>query len=197
MIDDGVGEILAALKAQGLSDNTIVIFTSDHGEYLGDHGLLHKGPASYRQLTEVPMLMSGPGIQPGQIIESLTSHIDFVPTLLAMSATEAGGSLDGGSLEPVLAGEQAAVRELAFGEFHPSVRPELYDQTVHSDRWRFTIYPDMPEWGELFDLDADPGERANLFFDDASQDVKAELGQALADQFPPQPVVDNPVLCKW
>ena len=64
-IDDGVGRILSSLHDTGQLDNTVVLFTSDHGELLGDHGLLHKGPPPYRQLTEISLLMRGPGIRSG------------------------------------------------------------------------------------------------------------------------------------
>ena len=198
MIDDGVGRILDALKRGGFSDDTIVIFTTDHGEYLGDHGLLHKGPASYRQLTEVSMLMSGPGIGCGLEVNSLTSHIDFMPTLLEMTDTLAGNtSFDGLSLTPLLTGARQSIREYAFGEYHPTVRADLYNQSVYTDQWRYTVYPELPQWGELFDLKNDPSERHNLFFKLDAEPVKRELGEILAREFPPQAGVENKALCKW
>jgi arylsulfatase A-like enzyme len=198
MIDDGVGRILDALKRSGFADNTIVIFTTDHGEYLGAHGLLHKGPASYRQLTEVSMLMKGPGIAAGLEVNSLTSHIDFVPTLLEMTGRlSEDSSYDGLSLTPLLSGETKSIREYTFGEYHPTVRSDLYNQTVYTDKWRYTIYPEMPDWGELFDLENDPSERQNLFFEPDVDQLKRELGEILAQKFPPQPSVENKALCKW
>ena len=198
MLDAGVGQILGTLNDNGFADNTIVIFTSDHGEYLGSHGLLHKGPASYRQLTEVSMLISGPDVQSGRVIESLTSHIDLMPTLLAMTATDSADLVfDGLDLTPLLQGREQSIREYVFGEYHPTVKPELYNQTIYFERWRYTIYPALPEWGELFDLDDDPGECANRFFEPALDGVKRQLGEVLAGQFPPQPEVENKTLCKW
>jgi arylsulfatase len=198
MIDDGVGRILDALKRSGFADNTIVIFTTDHGEYLGAHGLLHKGPASYRQLTEVPMLMKGPGIAAGLEVNSLTSHIDFMPTLLEMTGRlSEASSYDGLSLIPLLSGETKSIREYTFGEYHPTVHSDLYNQTVYTDKWRYTIYPEMPDWGELFDLENDPSERQNLFIEPGVDHLKRELGEILAQKFPPQPSVENKVLCKW
>ena len=198
MIDDGVGRILDALKRSGFADNTIVIFTTDHGEYLGAHGLLHKGPASYRQLTEVSMLMKGPGIAAGLEVNSLTSHIDFMPTLLEMTGRlSEASSYDGLSLIPLLSGETKSIREYTFGEYHPTVHSDLYNQTVYTDKWRYTIYPEMPDWGELFDLENDPSERQNLFIEPGVDHLKRELGEILAQKFPPQPSVENKVLCKW
>ncbi len=198
MIDDGVGQLLDTLAAQGQLENTIVIFTSDHGDYLGDHGLLHKGPASYRQLTEVPLVMSGPGIQAGMTADGMTNHIDLTPTLLALSETSTEGvQFDGLSLTPLLHQEKQSIRDYNFGEYHPTVRKELYNQTIYTQKWRYTIYPELSEWGELFDLENDPVEQNNLFFAAEFESVRQELGEVLAREFPPQPTVENPVICKW
>ena len=100
MIDDGVGEILGALDDTAAKDNTHIIFTSDHGELLGDHCLLHKGPPSYRQLTEVSLLIKGPGVCQGQS-NQLTNHIDLAPTILDLAGIEKSDALfDGASLSP-------------------------------------------------------------------------------------------------
>ncbi len=197
MIDDGVGRILTQLHESGFEDNTIVIFTNDHGEYLGNHGLLHKGPASYRQLTELSLLISGPGIHSGHQINSLTSHIDLMPTLLSLTGTDATSSIDGLSLKPLLEGSLDRVRDYTFGEYHPTVRKELYNQTVYKDQWRMTIYPDLPDWGELFDLDSDHHEHHNLYFESSYESIRRELAELLHNEFPPQPTVTNKVLAKW
>ena len=197
MIDDGVGRMLAQLRASGFADNTIVIFTSDHGEYLGNHGLLHKGPATYRQLTELSFLVSGPGITAGAEVDSLTSHIDLLPTLLELTGVEQKSAVDGVSLSPLLAGSAKRVRDYTFGEYHPTVRKDLYNQTVYKDQWRMTLYPEMPEWGELFDLLVDPLEYDNRFFDTELAEVKAELTELLQTEFLPQITVNNRVLAKW
>ena len=196
MIDDGVGRILAQLKASRQDENTIVIFTSDHGEYLGNHGLLHKGPASYRQLTELSLLIKGPGMQSGAQVDSLTSHIDLMPTLLEATGVS-GPEVDGISLLPLLNGDVKQIRQYTFGEYHPTVRKDLYNQTVYKGKWRMTRYPHMPHWGELFDLKSDPLELENLFFDPTKAGIKDSLQDLLAQEFPPQPTVDNPVLAKW
>lgn len=197
MIDDGVGRMLARLREAGIDDNTIVIFTSDHGEYLGDHGLLHKGPASYRGLTELSFVINGPGIKAGHQVDSLTNHIDIMPTLLALTDSVSTGEQDGINLTPLLDGSASRVRDYCFGEYHPTVRKELYNQTVYQDQWRLTIYPELAEWGELFDLDADPLEHRNRYFDASYESVKQELTALLETEFPPQPTVENPVLSKW
>ncbi|MGB1008457.1 MAG: sulfatase family protein [Thiolinea sp.] len=197
MIDDGVGRMLTQLRESGVADNTIIIFTSDHGEYLGNHGLLHKGPASYRQLTELSLLMSGPGIAAGAEVDSLTSHIDLMPTLLELAGVEQTTETDGVSLKPLLDGAVEQVRDYTFGEYHPTVRKDLYNQTVYQGKWRMTLYPEMPEWGELFDLETDPLEHENRFFDSDLSALREELTALLQKEFPPQTTVENPVLAKW
>ncbi len=198
MIDDGVGAILSALEDSGRSGNTFIVFTSDHGELLGDHGLLHKGPPPYRQLTEVSLIMNGPGIRPGQTTRALTNHIDLAPTLLDISGVQFDSNqFDGKSLAPLFSDSCHHLRTYNFGEYHPTAKPELYNQTVSTDQWRFTVYPHRPQWGELFDLDNDPGEHFNLFNQAGCEDIQSELSAVLASRFPPQPTVDNPVLCKW
>lgn len=195
MIDDGVGRIMQELSDAGFADRTNVFFTSDHGEYLGDHGLLHKGPASYRQLTEVSMLMCGPGIGPGRS-DALTSHIDLAPTILELAGLpDAMPDADGVSMIPLLAG--VAGREFNFGEYHPTVKKDLYNQTVQDRTWRLTRYPEHPHWGELFNLEEDPRECVNLFDSPGHREIVRELSEVLAEAFPPCPGVDNTVLCKW
>ena len=198
MIDDGVGQILNTLEQQGLTDNTIILFTSDHGELLGTHGLLHKGPPSYRQLVEISMLIKGPGISAGQTQNALTNHIDLAPTFLDLAGVSRGGKqFDGRSMVPLLEGQSDWQREANYGEYHPTAKPELYNQTIRTRKWRLSIYPDCPHWGEMFDLEADPNEHVNLYQDNTLESVRNELAEKLAAEFPPQPTVDIPLLCKW
>ncbi len=181
MIDDGIGRILSSLDSRGLTDNTIILFTSDHGELLGTHGLLHKGPPPYRQLTEVSLLLKGPGITAGRTIDTLTSHIDLAPTFLELAGIELDGNeFDGVSLKPLLNGKGGIYREYDLGEYHPTTRPEIYNQTIRTEHWRLTIYPCNPEWGELFDLDSDPEEHLNLYHTSSVNSVRKELENILA-----------------
>ena len=96
MIDNCIGCVLRALLDNDLADDTFVIFTSDHGEFLGDHGLLRKGPPPYYQLLHVPFMLAGPGINP-ITVEALTSHVDLKATILDLLGV-AGDDGDGVSL---------------------------------------------------------------------------------------------------
>jgi arylsulfatase A-like enzyme len=199
MIDDGVGRIVEALQQRSLVDDTIIIFTSDHGELLGDHGLMHKGPPPYQQLRQVPFIMKGPRIPKGEVTSCLTSHIDLVPTLLDMANVKIEiKRLDGHTLTPLLDGKNDCFRDAIYLEYHPrSKKTELYNQTIQSKKWRLTIYPENSQWGELFDLEKDPFEHKNLFSDPKYKTVVSELKQNLNHYFPSQATINNEQICKW
>ena len=199
MIDDGVGRILEALRQRGLEENTIIVFTSDHGELLGDHGLLHKGPPAYRQLREVPFIIKGPGIPRGQDISCMTSHIDLMPTLLDIAGIDIVKSkFDGQSLMPLFSGSNGCLRNFVFAEYHPrSPAIQLYNQSVQSRKWRLTVYPEKPEWGELFDLGEDPFEHNNLFSEPEYTHTVRELKHTIDNYFPSRPKVTTERIAKW
>jgi len=185
MIDDCIGRVLGALRENGRADDTVVVFTSDHGEFLGDHGLLRKGPPPYRQLLHVPLLMAGPGINP-IIVDALTSHVDLKATLLEVLGV-AGEEGDGVSFAPILRGETDSGREAVWAEYHPRVAPEQYNQTLITADWRITVYPRRPSWGELFDRRADLGEHHNLFHEPFYRSTRDRVIERLQREWPPAP----------
>lgn len=185
MIDDAVGRIMAALGESGADADTIVLFTADHGEFLGDHGLLRKGPPPYTQLLHVPLCIRGPDVD-ALPADMLTSHHDLAATLSSLLGAGAFGGTDGIDLTDASA---ASRRDCLFAEYHPRKDAALYNQTIITDRWRFTHYPNRPGWAELFDRAADPGEHWNLAGEPSCADVVSELAGRLAKEFPPQPDV--------
>ncbi len=198
MIDNCVGRILNALTKQGVEEETILLFTSDHGELLGDHGLIHKGPPPYRQLLEVPLLIKGPEISAEVRIDALTSHIDLTPTLIDIAGIVIEHmSFDGLSFVPLLKGKQKALRKAIFAEYHPRSIRDLYNQTIQTHQWRLTLYPEHPDWGELFDLDNDPFEHQNLYFEPKFDQITRELKNKLTNVFPPKPIIDAKRIAKW
>lgn len=197
MIDDCVGEVLDSLDQTGLTEDTVILFTSDHGELLGDHGLLHKGPPPYRQLREIPLLIKGPGLSPGKTIDTLTSHLDVMPTLLDLAGIANEQQLDGLSLVPLLDGQPAQMRETLYGEYHPRSQKKIYNQTILTNKWRLTLYPQQPGWGELFDLKIDPHECNNLYADKEYISIIRNLSERLHQEFPPQPQVLAQRIAKW
>ncbi len=183
MIDDCIGCLLAQLDAKNLTDDTLIIFTSDHGELLGDHGLIRKGPSPYRSLLQVPLVIAGPNVAAGSRT-GFTSHVELRATLAEHLNIDVGET-DGLSFKPMLADPNVSGRDSFFAEYHPRTRMDTYNQTLVTEFWRITIYPENPLWGEMFNLQNDPGEHKNLFFDSACSVEKLALTRRLAAEFPP------------
>jgi arylsulfatase A-like enzyme len=165
MIDDGVGRILKALQDSGEAENTIVIFTTDHGDWLGDHGLVLKGPMMYDGLMRVGAIVRGPGVPAGATITRPVSTLDLSATL----ADYAGGPSatgHGQSWRPLIEGAENlnrpdfALNEWALGAARCGVTLDL--QTVRTERWRLTLECKSAA-GEMYDLHNDPFELENLF----------------------------------
>jgi len=183
MIDDAVGEVLASLEASGLAGDTIVIFTSDHGEMFGDHGLIMKGAMHYDGCIRVPLLIARPG-EPGRVSRALASSLDIAPTLLQLAGAPAYYGIQGASLVPVLDDANAVVRdhvlveEDQFGDPYRTGRG-LRMRTLRTESLRLTLYEGF-DGGELFDLRDDPDELHNLFDEPSAQPLKAEAMERLA-----------------
>lgn len=173
-IDEEIGRIRNAWKEKGLDDELLIVFTSDHGELLGDHGLLYKGPWFYEGLTRIPMILRGPGIRKGAVTDALMEHVDIVPTLLELIGQETlPEGIQGLSQRPVASGDTERVRESAMTSY------DAHDRGVHAkclrtDRYKLVIFADEA-YGELFDLESDPGERDNRFLDPAYHEIKQQL----------------------
>ena len=141
-IDHQFGRVLAKLDTLGLTDQTVVIFTSDHGEFLGNHGPLHKGPPPYGDLCRVRFVMAGPGVPREARTMAPSSHLDLMPTLLELEGVDGeGATLDGQSLVPELRGRDPE-RHVRFLEFHPRIDRRVYNHSMVTDRWRLTLYPE-------------------------------------------------------
>jgi arylsulfatase A-like enzyme len=204
MIDDAVGRILDALDRLGIADNTIVVFTSDHGDWLGDHGLWQKGAVHTRGVTQVPLVIRWPGVEvPGRIVEHVTSHVDIMPTLLDAADVEIPYGVQGKSLRPVIDGRTEAVRPYALVEHrHEAYRPgseyvrkhddkipgtlinwsqeDIRVETLLSNRYRLShVTGTETEYGELIDRVEDPKELNNLW--DDRPDLRDQLIHQLLD----------------
>ncbi|WP_370440794.1 sulfatase [Kineococcus halophytocola] len=181
MIDEQVGALRAALEARGVLEDTVIVFTSDHGDALGDHGLSQKW-SMYEGSVHVPCLVWGPGrVAPGQVLDGLTSHFDLAPTLLELAGLPVPGWMEARSLVPALRGEPYAGREHVFSEH---ARDRILSGTalmtmVRRDRFKLVEYLD-PDEGQLFDLEADPGELQNLWDDPGHRQRRTDLLGAIA-----------------
>lgn len=179
LVDDQLGRILAALEETGQRENTIIIFTADHGETLGDHGLVQKGCRFYEGLVRVPLIFSWPGqIEVGLRSDALVELTDKAPTLLELCGEEVPERMHGKSLVPILTGEASPEyhRDFVRCEYYNALlQPDETDATMYRDeRYKLVVYHGR-EYGELYDLQEDPGEFENRWEDETFAGVKADL----------------------
>jgi choline-sulfatase len=185
LIDENVGRMLDALERTGQAGNTLVIFTSDHGEMLGDHGLLKKGCRFYEGLTRVPLIMRWPGRwEEGLRSDALVELTDLAPTLLEAAGMEVPARMQGLSLMPILRGEAHPARHRDFVrcEYYaalpqgrqPAPNAGSRATMIRNDRYKLAVYHGTGQ-GELFDLEEDPWEHNNLWHDPAHRDLRSDL----------------------
>lgn len=190
LVDDEVGRILATLEEEGLAESTIVVFTSDHGELLGDHQLLRKGPFLYDCSVRVPLIVRWPGVVPGGLrCEELVQWVDLAPTVLEAAGIDRPRSYQGQSLLPLLRGEQVQWRDWALSQYRSSgdpANPGAHLTMLRHDRWKLITHHGAPSTarqrdGELYDLENDPGELVNLWGDPEHREVRLELAERMLD----------------
>ncbi|WP_126979075.1 sulfatase family protein [Frigidibacter oleivorans] len=187
MIDDAVGEILAALEASGRAANTVVIFTSDHGDYLGDSDLLLKGPWMRESLNKVPLIWSDPSDpDPRPRCAALTSTVDIAPSILERAGLMPYNGMQGRSFLPVLGDPAAEPRPDVLVEFNDSsarlgYRAPARIRTLVTEDWTL-IVPAGEGWGELYDRKADPENTDNLWDNPDFTEVRARLTERLLDR---------------
>lgn len=178
-MDHWIGQTLDKLDELGLTEKTLIVFTSDHGHFLGQHGLFAKGPFHYEDVIRVPFIASWPGVLPqGQASEAIQSLVDLSPTFLEAANQKVPHAMQG--LGQLAAWKQAgSARDHAIVEMHHN-RGAVHLRTLVTDRHKLTIYRGQPAWGELFDLAQDPDERHNHYHDPAWQATRRELFERLA-----------------
>jgi arylsulfatase A-like enzyme len=184
-IDDQVGRMLEALDEAGGRENTIVIFMSDHGEMLGDHGLLLKGPHFYDEAVRVPMILRWPGhFQEGLQASGLVELVDLAPTLLEAAGLPAESRMQGRSFLSVLTGssDPSVFRDSVYSEYlNAWTHQTAYATMLRTSEEKIVVYHGS-EPGELYDLANDPDEFDNLWDDPAHADRKLRLLKAVCDR---------------
>ncbi len=167
LIDDQIGRILATLSELGQADNTIIVFTSDHGDYLGAHRLLLKGIPAFEEAYRVSLILNGPGIPAGRQVEQIVSLLDLAPTLVQLTT---GGDFpcQGRSLRPLLQSEPAEWQSEALAECHGQ-RFSYTQRILWRDNYKY-VFNGFDE-DELYDLAADPHEMRNLARNPAGRPV--------------------------
>lgn len=178
LIDHHVGRILDGLEAAGELENTIVVFASDHGDFLGDHGLWWKELYPYEEAINVPCIVSWPGRLPeGRRHDSLQGLIDLAPTWLSLCGLEAAPEFQGVDQSAVWTGESDRVRDAIVVEDRPHDGP--FNQRIYiTDRWKLVAYH-TPEYGELYDMREDPHQVRNLWSDPDHAELRFRLMQGL------------------
>jgi len=173
-MDHEIGRILDALERLGLAEDTLVLFTTDHGHFLGQHGLVAKGAFHYEDMLRTPMLVRWAGRVPGGVVSpALQSQVDFAPTFLDALGLEIPGLMQGVSQLEVWTGKRDAARDHVIVENrHEPTKVHL--RTYVDARYKVTLYRDR-DYGEIFDLEEDPGELRNLWADPEHLALKAEL----------------------
>jgi arylsulfatase A-like enzyme len=183
MVDDAIGAVLEALRRSGRADDTVIIFNSDHGDYLGDYNLLLKGALMLRSINRVPFIWSDPQDRAARISGALASTVDLAPTILARAGLKPYFGIQGKSLMDNLDGS-AALRERLVVEHQDNVTRTGFAgpcmvRTLVTDAHRLTIYKGE-SWGELYDLAEDPDESHNLWDAPRHGAVRSRLLEALA-----------------
>lgn len=175
LIDHNVGRLMSALVSMGIADDTIVIYTSDHGDLLGDHGLYLKGPTPYEGLLQVGLLAAGPGVPHGKVVSEPISTLDLAATLCDYAGTELSDAAQSNSIRPLI--EADATRDVAYNEWDVNADRcgvPLRLRTVHTKSAKLTVELDSGA-GELYDLVNDPDEMQNLFDDPGYRRLRSEL----------------------
>jgi len=171
LIDDYMGRFVDILKMRGLYDDTVIIYTSDHGEMMGDHGMFAKS-TYFEQALRIPLLIAGPGIKHRGPIDALVQLSDLAPTILDLAGLGCPGDLESQSLLPILQGDADAARECQVSELADS-------RMLFDGRYKFAEHDGDQD--ELYDLEEDPHELRNLARDERAKasDMRKRLRRLL------------------
>lgn len=178
-LDHQVGQILQALEESGQADDTVVVFLSDHGDYLGDHGMYGKG-LSYEGSIRVPLILRGPGIQPGVRVGGVGTLLDLAPTLLDLAGIPEPEGVQGISCKSLLTGQGQSGRDAVLIE-NDDDRTPMRMRTLVGGDWKLTVFAGQ-ESGQLYHLPTDPQELHNRWADPQCADIRKTLQQRLLEE---------------
>ncbi|WGI22578.1 sulfatase-like hydrolase/transferase [Amylibacter sp. IMCC11727] len=178
MIDDAIGRVLKRLETLGLADNTVVIFTSDHGDYMGDHSLMLKLLLHYQGIIRVPFIWNDPAAPASNALDQgLGSSIDISATILARAGIQPYNGLQGRDLLNATPPEAIIVEEDSQRTMTGFDRPQRV-RTVVTDKYRMSLR-EGEDWDELYDLENDPDEVNNLYGDPANEQIRAKVSDQM------------------
>jgi len=183
-VDDGIGKLLQYLDSTGLAKNTIVVYTSDNGFYMGEHGWFDKR-FMYEESLRVPLLIRNPFAKiKGVVNKDLVMNLDFAPTFLDYAGVQIPDSMQGKSIKPIFDGVTKKFRDAVYYHYYefPGVHSVKRHYGVRSDRYKLIhFYNNINEW-ELYDLKSDPDEMKNVYNDPKYTKVKNEMHKILENQ---------------
>ena len=185
LVNKWIGYVLDKIEELGLFDDSVVIFTSDHGMFVGEHNRTGKSNIHaedervwplYEEISHIPLLIAAPEVAGGRRVSALTQSVDLLPTLMALTGVEKSGlGMHGHSLEPLLTGPSAWPRQYAFSStFIRNGGP-----TVTDERWTYLAYGEHGGAPELYDLQADPQQQQNVIGEHPA--VAQRMQKALVD----------------
>ncbi|MFX1419077.1 MAG: sulfatase [Promethearchaeota archaeon] len=185
LLDYSIGQILSKLDKLGLTSNTMVIFTTDHGDFMGDHGLLLKGPAPFEGLLNVPLIWKMPGIKNGVVTESLASSVDIPKTILnilGIKEKKQPPGMQGYDLSPILNDPEKEVRESCLIVEDEEIR-NLYTRVCHlvTKDYKLTTYTEIPDYGDIFHRKDDKDGLNNLWYKD--KNIRLNLTDQLFHEY--------------
>lgn len=193
-VDREIGTVLDALPRRDIPP--ITIFSADHGDYGGAHGLPYKGPAMYEEVVRIPFVVTWPGRMTAARSDALVSLMDVLPTVCDLIAVQAPNGIDGSSLRPILEQRARSVRDSLVVEYYGKQSWRVPIRMLRTPRWKYVRYVRYGE--ELYDLSADPGELRNLARDATAQSELKRLSSELdtwirrtADPFPTLTATDR------
>ncbi|HXV85283.1 MAG TPA: sulfatase [Gemmatimonadales bacterium] len=179
-VDESLGRLVQSLREMGKLDHTVLIFTSDHGYFYGEHGLNEERRLAYEETARIPLILRYPPVaRAGSTFEQLVQTIDLAPTILALAGVTDTVTRHGRSLLPLLDGSAATWRSSVLIEYYsdrvfPRIRTMGY-QAVRTDRYKYIHYVELPGMDELYDLQADPFELNNLVNSAAGRGLLPEM----------------------
>ncbi len=198
-MDDSVGRVLAYLDEHGLAENTVVIYSSDQGFYLGEHGWYDKR-FMYEESFRTPLVVRWPGQTPAGSVESkMVSNLDFAETFLDIAGVEIPADMQGASLVPMFKQQPVDQWRDAFYYHYYEGPPAVHTVAAHygvaTDRYKLIHYYDLDQW-ELFDLQDDPHEVMSVYSDPNYAEVRAELETKLGELREQLEVTTNETVAK-
>ena len=181
MIDHVVGEVLRALEETGEADRTIVVFTTDHGDFAGNHRLLFKSAFLYDDLVRIPLVITHPGWRPGQTVDALVEQIDLPVTMLSWAGLKPHPGVQGEDLSRLFASETGAYVGAPRGWREAAYAEAVDKRMLRTREWKLVHYAGRP-YGELYHLTEDPHELRNRYGDPDCRGVSEALQRALLDR---------------